>query len=155
MSQFLLLAESVFKNLKDRKEFTTDPHENLNKLIIQIRNELKDTKLKLIHNFIDFDECLTKANTSCKAHLDISLIPTVKNEGEFILWLASFIERLTSDGTKKIPPIRKDIPPDFKYSLPKAKRKNLSTSSDFSKTGELIKAYFKSDEFMSSLNKSH
>lgn len=155
MPQFLRIAEKVYKELKQNKDFSNDPLENLNKFMIEIRKEIKGTKLKLLYNFIDFEECLNKPNAECKVQLDISLIPTIKNEGEFILWLAGFIQRITTDGQKKLPPIRKEIPPEFKYTTPRESKKDIPAKPEYSKSGELINSYFKSEEFMETFNKSH
>ena len=155
MPQYLRIAEKVYKELKENKDFNNDPLENLNKLMIKLRKEIKDSKLKLLYNFIDFEECLNKPNAECKIQLDISLIPTLKNEGEFILWLAGFIQRITTDGKKKLPPIRKEIPPEFKYTQPKEVKKVVPAQPEYSKSGELINSYFKSDEFIEAFNKSH
>ncbi|WP_343579157.1 hypothetical protein [Acinetobacter sp.] len=155
MPQYLRIAEKVYRQVKENKDFNQDPLENLNNLMIEIRKELKGSKLKLLYNFIDFEECMNKPNAECKIQLDISLIPTIKNEGEFILWLAGFIQRITTDGKKKLPPIRKEIPPEFKYTQPKEAKKIVPVQPEYSKSGELINSYFKSDEFMESYNKSH
>ncbi|MCU4638507.1 hypothetical protein [Acinetobacter courvalinii] len=155
MPQYLRIAETVYRQVKENKDFQQDPLENLNNLMIEIRKELKGSKLKLLYNFIDFEECLNRPNAECKVKLDVSLIPAIKNEGEFILWLAGFIQRITTDGKRKLPPIRKEIPPEFKYTLPKAPQKTAPVQAAYSKSGELINSYFKSDEFMEAFNKSH
>lgn len=155
MPQYLRIAETVYRQVKENKDFQQDPLENLNNLMIEIRKELKGSKLKLLYNFIDFEECLNRPNAECKVKLDVSLIPAIKNEGEFILWLAGFIQRITTDGKRKLPPIRKEIPPEFKYTLPKAPQKTAPVQPEYSKSGELINSYFKSDEFLEAFNKSH
>lgn len=152
MPQYLSIAEKIYNKLKKSKEFSTDSLENLNILIIEIRKEIKSTKLKLLYNFIDFEECLNKHESECKIKLDISLIPNIKNEGEFILWLAGFIQRITTDGKRKLPPIRKDIPPEFKYTSSKEKKKYQAKIPEYSKSGEMINSYFKSHEFMEIFN---
>ncbi|WP_335958014.1 hypothetical protein [Acinetobacter bereziniae] len=155
MPQYLSIAEKIYNKLKESKEFSTDSLENLNILIIEIRKEIKSTKLKLLYNFIDFEECLNKHESECKIKLDISLIPNIKNEGEFILWLAGFIQRITTDGKRKPPPIRKDIPPEFKYTSSKEKKKYRAKIPEYSKSGEMINSYFKSHEFMEIFNRSY
>ncbi|QHH95115.1 hypothetical protein FPL18_15410 [Acinetobacter gyllenbergii] len=154
MSLYVQIAEKIYKKLKENKEFSTDNLENLNTLIVEVRQEIKNSKLKLLYNFIDFEECLNNVNSECKNHLDISLIPIIKHEGEFILWLASFIQKITTDGKRKLPPIRNDIPPEFKYTLPKEKKKIQPFQPQYSESGELINSYFKSDEFIKVLNKN-
>ncbi|VCX12810.1 hypothetical protein BANRA_02881 [Acinetobacter baumannii] len=43
-----------------KKGFTDDPMEDLNNLMIELRQEIKGTKLKLLYNYIDFAEILIK-----------------------------------------------------------------------------------------------
>ncbi|OJU53156.1 MAG: hypothetical protein BGN93_01175 [Acinetobacter sp. 39-4] len=155
MALFLQIAERVYKTLKDNKMLTTDNLENLNNLMLLIRKEIKGTKLKLLYNFIDFEECQNKPNAECTVPIDISIIPPFKNEGEFILWLASFIQKVTTDGKKKLPPIHKNIPPEFTFNPAKETKNIIPERSDYSKCAELINSYFKSDEFIKNSNKSH
>ncbi|NUG03016.1 hypothetical protein, partial [Acinetobacter oleivorans] len=93
--------------------------------------------------FIDFEECLTKPLEECAIKLDMSLMPNHKNKDEYILWLAGFIERITTGGEAKLPPISKFIPPDFKFNYDEPPKVSSSTSDD----GEMIINYFKSDAF--------
>lgn len=154
MPQFLRIAEKVYRNLQENKDTNNDPIEKLNTLIIEIRKEIKGTKLKLLYNFIDFEECLNKPNQECKVQLDISLIPKIKNEDEFILWLAGFIQRITTDGKRKAPPpLRSDIPPDFQFNPTQKRDKSLLNITAYSKSVEQIDTYFKSEEFTTGLNK--
>ncbi|ENW95840.1 hypothetical protein [Acinetobacter sp. NIPH 298] len=154
MPQFLRIAEKVYRNLQENKAANNDTLENLNTLIIEIRKEIKGTKLKLLYNFIDFEECLNKPNQDCKVQLDISLIPKIKNTDEFILWLAGFIQRITTDGKRKAPPpLRSDIPPDFQFNSSKKVENPLSNIAEYSKSVEQIDTYFKSEEFTTVLNK--
>ena len=78
MPQYLRIAETVYRQVKENKDFQQDPLENLNNLMIEIRKELKGSKLKLLYNFIDFEECLNRPNAECKVKLDVSLIPAIK-----------------------------------------------------------------------------
>ncbi|WEI18094.1 hypothetical protein PY247_17670 [Acinetobacter proteolyticus] len=129
MSLYVQIAEKIYKKLKENKEFSTDNLENLNTLIVEIRQEIKNSKLKLLYNFIDFEECLNNVNSECKNHLDISLIPIIKHEGEFILWLASFIQKITTDGKRKLPQFAKIFPLNSNiHCLKKRKNSTLSTS---------------------------
>lgn len=86
-----------------KKGFTDDPMEDLNNLMIELRQEIKGTKLKLLYNYIDFAEILIKPLQESKIKLDLSLIPKSKNTQEFVLWLAGFIERITTGGQEKLP----------------------------------------------------
>ncbi|MFG4615282.1 hypothetical protein ACF0AY_16225, partial [Acinetobacter baumannii] len=88
MPQYLMIAEKVYKKIKEDDLFSNTPTEHLNNLIGVIRKEIKGTKFKLKYNFIDFDECLTKPLDECAVKIDISLMPSHKNKDEYILWLA-------------------------------------------------------------------
>ncbi|EXE27278.1 hypothetical protein J569_1240 [Acinetobacter sp. 907131] len=83
--------------------------EDLNNLMIELRHEIKGTKLKLLYNYIDFAELLIKPLQESKIKLDLSIIPKSKNTQEFVLWLAGFIERITTGGQEKLPPIRDKV----------------------------------------------
>ncbi len=98
MPQYLRIAEKIYQNVKEKKGFTDEPMEDLNNLMIELRHELKGTKLKLLYNYIDFADLLIKPLQESKIKLDLSLIPKSKNTQEFVLWLAGFIERITTGG---------------------------------------------------------
>ncbi len=40
-------------------------------------------------------------------------MPKYKNKGEYIMWLASFIEKITIGGQPKLPPLSSIIAADF------------------------------------------
>ncbi len=46
MPQYLKIAEKIYQNVKEKKGFTDDPMEDLNNLMIELRQEIKGTKLK-------------------------------------------------------------------------------------------------------------
>jgi len=60
MPQYLKIAEKIYQNVKEKKGFVDDPMEDLNNLMIELRHEIKGTKLKLLYNYIDFAELLFK-----------------------------------------------------------------------------------------------
>ncbi|MFX6545126.1 hypothetical protein ABTG59_02575 [Acinetobacter baumannii] len=109
MPQYLMIAEKVYKKIKEDNLFSDTPTEHLNNLIGVIRKEIKGTKFKLKYNFIDFDEYLTKPLDECTVKIDISLMPSHKNKDEYILWLADFIDRITIDTSKGDYPIKKNL----------------------------------------------
>ena len=143
MPKFLIIAEKVYKKFEEDKLFSDNLIEQLNNLVSIIRKEIKGTPCKLKYNFIDFEECLNKPLNECSIKLDMSLMPKYKNKGEYIMWLASFIERITTGGEAKLPPISKFIPPDFKFNYEEPPKVSSSTQDD----GEMIINYFKSDAF--------
>ena len=126
MPQYLRIAEKIYQNVKEKKGFTDDPLEDLNNLMIELRREIKGTELKLLYNYIDFAELLVKPFQESQIKLDLSIIPKSKNSQEFVLWLASFIERITTGGKEKLPPIRTKITlPAYAYeeTYPSPKKK--------------------------------
>ena len=94
MPDFLKLAEKIFNEVKRNTGFTNDPVEDLNNLMLVLRVEIKKTNRKLLYNYFDF-EAMMMCSEESLIKLDISIIPKSKNEDEYILWLASFIEKIT------------------------------------------------------------
>ncbi|MBN6492221.1 hypothetical protein [Acinetobacter pittii] len=141
MPQYLRIAEKIYQNVKEKKGFTDDPMEDLNNLMIELRHEIKGTNLKLLYNYIDFAELLIKPLQESKIKLDLSIIPKSKNTQEFVLWLAGFIERITTGGQEKLPPIRAKVAlPAYAYEEPYP-----PTGSPVN-NGEEIIEYFKKKE---------
>ncbi|UPU31197.1 hypothetical protein M1L34_05510 [Acinetobacter baumannii] len=119
MPQYLMFAEIFITKLKMRNCFHMTVFENMNLLMTCIRREIEGTEFKLKYNFIDFVELFSKQLDECKVKIDVSLIPPHNSEGEYILWLAGFIEKITEGGPKPPPPIKKFIPEymSLKYEL--------------------------------------
>jgi len=141
MPQYLKIAEKIYQNVKEKKGFTDDPMEDLNNLMIELRQEIKGTKLKLLYNYIDFAEILIKPLQESKIKLDLSLIPKSKNTQEFVLWLAGFIEQITTGGKEKFPPIRAKITfPAYAYEETYPSQKKPVNN------GEEIIEYFKKNQ---------
>lgn len=141
MPQYLRIAEKIYQNVKGKKGFTDDPIEDLNNLMIELRHEIKGTKLKLLYNYIDFAELLIKPLQESKIKLDLSIIPKSKNTQEFVLWLAGFIERITTGGQEKLPPIL------TKVVLPVNTPEEIYPSTERPiNNGEEIIEYFKKKE---------
>jgi hypothetical protein len=144
MPKYLAVAEKVYKNIKKDSLFTNDLTQNLNCLISQIRKAIKGTEFKLKFNYIDFDEQF-KSDNECKFKIDLSVMPKFENEGEYLLWLASFIERITEGGKPKFPPISQLIPQGFKISK---EAFPVTTAPRKEEHADLIISYFKSEDFM-------
>ncbi|MFV5360221.1 hypothetical protein VXO68_03305 [Acinetobacter oleivorans] len=146
MPQFLLIAESIYEKSEEEKLFSEDIIEHLNRLVSMIRQEIKDTSYKLKYNFIDFEECLNKPENECSAKLDISLMPTYKNKGEYIMWLASFIEKITLGGREKFPPLANTFLPSCMLANPySAKMEQAKVVSE--KSAQMIVNYFRSSDY--------
>jgi hypothetical protein len=73
-------------------------------------------------------------------------MPRYKNKGEYIMRLASFIERITIGGQPKLPPLSSIVSPSFNI-----KKDAQSTSENKKKVSEenvkMIENYFNSDEY--------
>lgn len=140
MPQYLKLAEKIYNQVKNLKGFTEDPVEDLNNLMIELRSSIKETKFKLLYNYIDFEE-LVMGSKNTSIDLDISLIPKSKYVDEYILWLASFIERITvCENNKALNLNNKIILPNYHYD-DSGNIINLSKNN-----GEEIISYFKNND---------
>ncbi len=51
---------------------------------------------------MNFEGAVVSVQIELLIRVDISLIPKHKNEDDFILWLADFIDRITIDTSKKV-----------------------------------------------------
>ncbi|EPQ1708234.1 hypothetical protein LHU67_003061, partial [Acinetobacter baumannii] len=74
-----------------------------------------------------------------------SVMPKFENEGEYLLWLASFIERITDGGKPKFPPISQLIPHGFKISKESFP---VTVAPPKEEHADMIIKYFKSEDFM-------
>lgn len=144
MQKYLIVAEKVYKHIKKDNLFTDDFIQNLNCLVSQIRKAIKGTEFKLKINYIDFDEQLANPLSECKVKIDLSVMPKFANEGEYLLWLAGFIERITEGGKPKLPPISQLIPPNFEISKEVVP---VISSPPREEHADMIIKYFKSDAF--------
>lgn len=143
MPQYLRVAEKVYQDFQKNDKFVADQQDCINLIIKQIRKELVDTDLKLVCNYIDFIDGFKKPVKDGRISIDISLIPSYKNKGEFILWLAGFVERITEGGVKRLPPLHEEIPPEFTFQSDP----NVTLDIRNQHSGERIISYFRSDDF--------
>lgn len=100
MPKYLLLAEKINKNIKNKH--SNNYFKDLNSLIIEIEKAISGTELKFLYNFVNFDGAVVSVQSELPIKVDVSLIPKHKNEDEFILWLADFIDRITIDTSKQV-----------------------------------------------------
>ncbi|MBJ8437780.1 hypothetical protein I6M64_10650 [Acinetobacter lactucae] len=100
MPKYLLLAEKINKNIRNKN--SNNQFKNLNNLILEIKKAIAGTELKFLYNFVNFEGTVISVKNELPVRLDMSLIPRHKNEDEFILWLADFIDRITIDTSKGI-----------------------------------------------------
>ncbi|KYQ80315.1 hypothetical protein AWW72_18890 [Acinetobacter sp. NRRL B-65365] len=152
MPQYLRLADNLYNVFEQKQLFTYDSQELVNLIFRELRKALKDTDLKLLVNFIDMEKGLIKSQEG-DSGFDLSLIPNYKNKGEFILWLAVFIEKMTEGGVKKLPPLYKNIPEDFtftfkeKQTLRQVTEQKIFPDIEINPAHEEIMAYFESVDF--------
>ncbi|MFK8986884.1 hypothetical protein [Acinetobacter seifertii] len=152
MIKFIAIAEKVYEELEKKDLFSDNIIEQLNNLVSVIRKELKGTPCKLKNNYIDFEECLTKPPDECLVKLDVSLMPKYKNKLEYIMWLASFIEKITVGGRPKLPPITSFIPSNYQpKDLDRVVFEEERQKSE--ESANLIKKYFNSEDFKKNLEK--
>jgi len=144
MPRYLAIADKIYEKIKNDKLYTENTVENLNCLISEIRKAIKCTEFKLKHNFINFEECLSKPLAECEVKIDLSLMPKFQNEDEFILWLAGFIERITIGGKPKLPPTSQMIPKGFEFNID---IKSVPTTLQKEESVEMIINYFKSEDY--------
>lgn len=146
MTKFIAIAEKVYEECEKKNLFSESTIEQLNNLVSAIRKELKGSSCKLKNNYIDFEECLNKPPDKCVVKLDISLMPKYKNKLEYIMWLASFIEKITVGGRPKLPPLASLIPAEYqarqevKVDLEEERRKSEESAN-------MIRSYFDSDDY--------
>ncbi|MEF3811323.1 hypothetical protein NCU84_19070 [Acinetobacter baumannii] len=141
MPQYLKIAEKIYQNAKEKKGFTEEPMEDLNNLMIELRQEIKGKKLKLLYNYIDFAEILIKPLQESKFKFDLSLISKSKRTQEFVLWLAGLIGRITTGRQERLPPIRVKITlPAYAYEETYPSQKKPVNN------GEEIIEYFKKNQ---------
>lgn len=146
MTKFIAIAEKVYEELEKKNLFSENIIEQLNNLVSAIRKALKGSSCKLKNNYIDFEECLNKPPDKCVVQLDISLMPKYKNKLEYIMWLASFIEKITVGGRPKLPPLTSLVPAEYqarqevKVDLEEERRKSEESAN-------MIRSYFDSDDY--------
>ncbi|MEQ1088814.1 hypothetical protein [Acinetobacter seifertii] len=146
MSKFITIAEKIYKRFEENKLFSDNLIEQLNNLVSIIRKEINGTPCKLKYNFIDFEECLSKPLNECAIKIDMSLMPKYKNKGEYIMWLASFIEKITIGGQPKLLPLSTIVPTSFntkKDAQSRLENKKAVSEENF----RMIENYFNSEEY--------
>lgn len=115
MEIFLIKAEKIYKSFYDRNKFSSNSNEWLNLLLKEVKKEITGTELELKFKNIYFKQGFKSDINECYLNLDISLIPNYECKFEFILWLASFIERVTIGGKRNPPAIRLSVPVKYTY----------------------------------------
>lgn len=140
MHQYLKIAEQIYDQVQTKYEFTDDHVEDLNNLMIELRNAAKDSDFKMLYNYINFEDLLMKSK-ALSIDLDVSILPKSKNKGEYILWLSGFVEKLIVSTKKTETKLKnKVVMPNYYYD----DSGNIVTKTKNS--GEEIISYFKDKE---------
>lgn len=93
MKSYFDIADNVYNALIEVKMVEFTQHDILYVIIKQLRRNIMDTPIVFRKSFINILEVYEK--DSNLVPFDFSLIPSVYNKNEFILWLATFIEKIT------------------------------------------------------------
>ncbi|WP_234951445.1 MULTISPECIES: hypothetical protein [Acinetobacter] len=138
MPQYLTLAENVIESIKEEGECESDRKIFFTLIILHVRKQLKTSHLKInqeVCNSIFEDE----NHIADVSTVDLSLIPRIDNDGEFLLWLAGFIQQITIDENKEEQlPLSTIMRQSVKSRLG-ISAGNLATDVDY---GQEIKNYF-------------
>ncbi|ENX05439.1 hypothetical protein KTH73_09000 [Acinetobacter courvalinii] len=140
MHQYLKIAEQIYDQVQTKYGFTDDHVEDLNNLMIELRNAAKDSDFKMLYNYINFEDLLMKSK-ALSIDLDVSILPKSKNKGEYILWLSGFVEKLIVSTKKTETKLKnKVVMPNYYYD------DSGNIVSKTKNSGEEIISYFKDKE---------
>lgn len=140
MHQYLKIAEQIYDQVQTKYGFTDDHVEDLNNLMIELRNAAKDSDFKMLYNYINFEDLLMKSK-ALSIDLDVSILPKSKNKGEYILWLSGFVEKLIVSTKKTEAKLKnKVVMPNYYYD------DSGNIVSKTKNSGEEIISYFKDKE---------
>ncbi|EXB27601.1 MULTISPECIES: hypothetical protein [Acinetobacter] len=140
MHQYLKIAEQIYDQVQTKYGFTDDHVEDLNNLMIELRNAAKDSDFKMLYNYINFEDLLMKSK-ALSIDLDVSILPKSKNKGEYILWLSGFVEKLVVSTKKTETKLKnKVVMPNYYYD------DSGNIVSKTKNSGEEIISYFKDKE---------
>ncbi|VXA56019.1 conserved hypothetical protein [Acinetobacter proteolyticus] len=99
MESYLEVAEKLYSSLYSRNKLSSKSNNWLNLLIRELKKEIVGTNIQLKFNHIYFRQGFKNETEIKFLSLDISL-----------LWLAGFIEKITTGGRKAPPAIKLNIP---------------------------------------------
>ncbi len=95
MKKYFDVAESVYENINFKNQTSRGMVDYLNKLLVEIKKEAAIHQLRLMYSNIDFENCLNRPMKERVIKIDLSLLPSLDNEHEYIMWLASFIKSIS------------------------------------------------------------
>ena len=102
MPQYLAMAEKVIKDIKQEAgaKIEKDRKSLFTFIILKVRQYSQEKNLK-----VNQEICTTIFDDEKKIEgikrIDLTIIPRISNEDEFLLWLAGFIQHITIDESKK------------------------------------------------------
>lgn len=102
MPQYLAMAEKVIKDIKQEAgaKIEKDRKSLFTFIILKVRQYSQEKNLK-----VNQEICTTIFDDEKKIEgikrIDLTIIPRISNEDEFLLWLAVFIQHITIDKSKK------------------------------------------------------
>ncbi|ENX41557.1 hypothetical protein [Acinetobacter sp. NIPH 2100] len=146
MPQYLRIADNIYKRFDRENKFSTPLQECLSSIVEVLREELKDTDLRLMYSRINFVRGLQEEPPSDHLNVFLSLVPNPEKKDQFVMWLSNLIEKVTEGGVKRMPPKLEDIPHDINFDSEILKSLQHRSKP---KSSRDIAAYFKSQEYQS------
>lgn len=95
IKKYFDVAEDVYRNISFKNQTNKGRVDYLNKLLIEIKKEAAIHQLRLMYSNIDFENCLNRSMKERVIKIDLSLLPSLDNEHEYIMWLANFIQSIS------------------------------------------------------------
>ncbi|OTG88914.1 hypothetical protein [Acinetobacter sp. ANC 3813] len=100
MPQYLAIAEKVIESIKKHIPPKTSKEKLIPFIISEVRDNIGNTSFRLNEELCS--NILSKNRILIgQRKVDLSLVPKVEYEEEFLLWLAGFIEQITIDENKR------------------------------------------------------
>ncbi len=130
MDECLRIAEAIYDKIHSRNGFQGDSVKDLNIFIMELKREIRDSNIKFKYEFNNMKELIEQIEKNNGKKIDLTLMPSRKLKGEFILWLAVIYSNITDKVI--VETIQKKM-----VVAPKPKPEN---------NGESITAYLKSKE---------
>lgn len=143
MTQYIFLAETIIKSLEKKQQLEEDIFKNIGPIILELKRKLQNSHLIL--NIEITKKLTSELSNPFKCDLiDLSLVPKISNRDEFILWLASLIQKITVDTTYEVP-----IPLSVIHQIPETPKVSLKQKKN---KKEHIDIFTINDEFCNAIN---
>ncbi|OTU48628.1 hypothetical protein CAT36_17965 [Acinetobacter pittii] len=92
--KYIDVAESVYDRVYENNSISNNLIVNLNRIMVEIKNQAAEKRLKLKYSSIDFEYCLSLPLADREIKVDLSLIPHFEDREESILWLTNFVGKI-------------------------------------------------------------